>query len=318
MLKKIFAGILIFASAYLSFAQSPTIRMGLLKGVTSIPAAFLMENQPKLAVQDMTFTVYDSVQSELAAFLREEIDTAFISLEDGAKVCNLNEEKYVILGITQNLSLYLVSDDNSCKSIQDLNEKKILVTSKDSYPIKIFSYLFSKNKIEDNSSPAQVIFDDSLPAAQIPSKLITGQENYALLEEPFAGVTLRNSKKMKRQINLQKVYLENQENMICPHIVLLSHAEFAEKNRAMFTRFFSEYRRAVMWTNRNPLGAGLLAEKHQLGLSASLVKEVIPYSSFVWTGAKENRAQIEKALNIFLESAPSSIGGKLPADEVYY
>ena len=82
--------------------------------------------------------------------------------------------------------------------------------------------------------------------------------------------------------------------------------------------FEKQVEKAIAWTVKNPAQAGILAEKHKMGLAAAVVEKSIPNGSYVWVPAKKGRRQIEKLLSIFLENQPESIGGKLPAEGFYF
>jgi NitT/TauT family transport system substrate-binding protein len=68
----------------------------------------------------------------------------------------------------------------------------------------------------------------------------------------------------------------------------------------------------------NPAEAGALVEKHDLGLSAPVVAAAIPASNYVFQSAVEARPGLESLYRAFLEFAPQSIGGALPADTFYW
>ncbi|MBQ9908970.1 MAG: hypothetical protein IJM48_04145, partial [Treponema sp.] len=102
MIKKFSALFFVFLTAAVSFAQSPSIRLGVLKGIACTPCAYLIENREKLAVQNMSFKIYDSVQSELPALLKGELDLAFLNPGDAAKVFNKGGASLFALGVAQN------------------------------------------------------------------------------------------------------------------------------------------------------------------------------------------------------------------------
>ena len=77
-MKRFFCLALAFFSAFLISAQ-PSIRLGVLKGISCVPCAYLIENKEKLAVQNMEFKVFDSERTELPALLRGELDAGFQS-----------------------------------------------------------------------------------------------------------------------------------------------------------------------------------------------------------------------------------------------
>jgi hypothetical protein len=93
---------------------------------------------------------------------------------------------------------------------------------------------------------------------------------------------------------------------------------FAANNPVFMTALLAAYQQSLEWVRANPAEAGTLAEKHELGLRAPFVAASIPRSNFVYVSAMEARPSIEALFRVFLEYAPSSIGGKLPGANFYY
>ena len=74
---------------------------------------------------------------------------------------------------------------------------------------------------------------------------------------------------------------------------------------------------SIAWVTAQPLEAGALVEKQELGLKAGIAAKAIPRSAYVFTAAPEARGAVEALLGVFLELAPASVGGKLPDDGFY-
>ena len=93
---------------------------------------------------------------------------------------------------------------------------------------------------------------------------------------------------------------------------------FADANPAAVQRIIDDARSSIEWVIANPVEAGQLVEKHELGLRAPIVTAAIPNSNYVFIPALQARQSIEALLSIFLESNPVSVGGALPDDRFYY
>lgn len=99
---------------------------------------------------------------------------------------------------------------------------------------------------------------------------------------------------------------------------MVVRAEFANENPELLEQFLTEYQKAVEWTIANPGEAGMLTEKHRLGLIAGIVEKAIPVSNYTYIPAKNAKSSIEELLKLFLENDKSSLGGKLPDGKFYY
>ncbi len=100
--------------------------------------------------------------------------------------------------------------------------------------------------------------------------------------------------------------------------VMVCRADFARKYPAVVQKFLNSYKKATDWTVSHPQEAGVLVEKHTLGLKAEVAAASIPNANYVWIPAKKGRGDMEKLLSMFLFFAPESVGGTLPDDAFYF
>jgi len=309
----------LFTTAF-SLAQSPSIRLGLLKGLASSPAAYLMENQEKLTIQNMDFELFDSESGELTSLLQGKIDLAFLSTEAAAKVFNLREDSILILASVQYTNPYLVTNDENINSLSDLKGKKILAAGKNSLSELLFNDLLAKNSLVPGPSPQEVNLDFSLPPAIIPGQIISQKENYALLEEPFISIILEKSAKANRSLSIQKNYVQISGDLSAnfPKILLVARADFARENVSLLKRFITLYKNAESWTLKNPVKAASLIEKQGFGLQASIAKKALPYAGLTFKDSAACREEIERTLQLFMEADSQTIGGKIPGPEFYF
>lgn len=311
--KKIVTMALLFAVALFSFAQAPSIRLGVLKGISCAPCAYLIENKAKLAVQNMEFLVFDSEQAELPKLLRGELDMGFLTAEDAAKVFTAGKGALLLAGVVQNGNAVLLTSDESYHSLEDLRGKTILCGERNACEVAVFKSILSKNGIVSDSlesANSSVQFDFSVPMANIANKLITGEEKYALLSEPFASVAVNYAKNVRRAEIVQKLYAESEEGSSYPALVLVVRADFAQENHALVSRCVEVYRESLTWTNKNPSKAALLSEKHKLGLSQNVVRASIPNAQFLWRSASAAKLDFEKYLTV--------LGREIPNEEFYF
>lgn len=309
---KVGIAIIFFLSFFVS-AQSPSIKLGVLKGISCAPCAYLIENKEKLSVQNMNFQIFDSPQSELPKFLRGELDICFLSTKDAAKVFEKSDKKIVFLAVAQNENAYLLTNDETYGSLEDLKGKTIICPQKTSSETTLFNHILTKKEILSDStenSEISVKFDFSLPQANFANSLITGKSSYAIISEPYASVALLHSSKTVRAENLQKIYYELEESRSVPKMLLVARTDFVKTNRDLVRRFLDLYKNAVQWTNKNPSKAALLIEKHGLGLSFVIAKNSIPNSGLVFRESTIAKSDLEKYLTLMKRT--------LPTEEFYF
>ena len=321
MSKRFSCFFLIFSLSIAIWAQS-SIRLGVLKGISCAPCAYLIENKEKLAVQNMAFQVFDSAQSELPKLLRGEINMGFLAPENAAKVFEKTKGAVVAIGVVQNGNFSLITNEESYGSIEDLRGKTVLVPNEGSESI-VFNYILKKKQISVSNGFSSfdensVFLDFSVPTANIANNLILKKASYAILNEPYATIVMKNSLDCRRAEDFQKIYNEIEEWSSFPALLLVTRADFAKENRDLVKKVVEVYKQAIDWTKKNPAKAALFSEKHKLCINSAVAKNAIPLSALIFREAGAAKGDIEKYLSILIEEKFSSAPEKLPDEEFYF
>lgn len=297
------------------FAQEK-IRVGVLNGPSCIPAAYMMENDNKVAGAELTFENFADPQALLPKMIKKEIDIGFMPVNVAAKVFNSSNKAIICCAITGNGNLSVITTNKKIKKIDDLKNRTVYVAGAGATPEYMFKYILNKNNIDIEK---EITLDYTIPTAQIAANLISKKIEIAVVPEPFSTIAQIKSKDVFVAVDLQQEYQDFEgENNIYPLTVMVVRKEYADINTELLDAFLSEYKKSVEWTIENPVTAGKYTEKNELGLAAGVVTKAIPKSNYTFVIANEGQKSIEKLLNIFISFAPDSIGGKLPEQDFYY
>ena len=301
------------------FAQkSKTIRIGLLNGPTCVPAAYLMENKTEVSGAELTYEKFADPQALLPKMVKNEIDIGFMPANVAAKVYNAGNKSIICCAVVGLGNLSLITTDENIRRFTDLKDKTVYVAGQGATPEYLLKYLLQENKISYGEK-GEVKLDFSIPTAQLASQLISGKIQYAVMPEPFVTIAKLKSENQFYILDLQKEYLElSGAKNIYPLSVMVVRADFAKQNPQLLEVFLSEFEKSVAWTVENPVLAGELSQKFELGLSALVVEKSIPLSNYVFIFAKDAESEIKDLLSIFMKGDKNSIGGKLPDSGFYY
>ena len=303
-MKRTMAAVIFAALSSAIFAQ----KVGVLNGPSGIPCAYLME-QAENGGSKCEFEKFASAQNELPKLMKGEIDIGFLPPNAAAKVYNSSKGAVLCLGIAGNGNLFLITKDESVKSVKDLDGKTIACAGQGATPEYMMNYLMKKNSIKST-------LDFTTPNAEIAAALIEGKFDYALVPEPFATVAESKDESVKR-LSISDEF-KAAEGTDFPMTLLVANAAYAKKHKKEIKKFISDFEKASGWTVKNPTEAGKLVEKHSLGLKAAVAAKSIPNAAYTWKPAKKGKGEVEKLLGIFLENSPEAIGGKLPDEKFYY
>ena len=139
----------------------------------------------------------------------------------------------------------------------------------------------------------------------------------AVLPEPFTTQALKSNPQVHVPFSLDALWQEATGRPGYPMSVFVMRDALLRERPATAKAIADAYESSIAWVRAHPAEAGVLVEKHDLGLKAALAGAAIPRSAYVFTPARAARADVEALLSVFLYVAPKSIGGKLPGPDFY-
>lgn len=308
----------LFAAATLCAAtdkkDDSVLRVATLNGPSSVPVAYLYEHAPSLPGTAARFEVLASATAVLPKLITGEVSVGVLPPNAAAKVYTANNGAVIVLGVCGNGNLFLLTKDTSVRTLADLRGKTVACAGQGATPEYVFRFVLGAAGIGADA----VRLDFSLANADIAAALAAGRVEYALVPEPFATVAQLKSRAIVRAVDVQESYAAATGGASYPMTVLVANAAYAAAHKDVVDAFIAAYRAAVAWTNAHPREAGLLVQKHTLGLTAAVVERSIPNAAYVWQSAPAARADIERLLGVYLRTAPQAVGGALPGDGFYY
>ncbi|HOV37954.1 MAG TPA: ABC transporter substrate-binding protein [Spirochaetales bacterium] len=312
-LKTLFFSVVCLASTAVLFAQTQTVRIAALKGPTGLGMIKLFQEKPELA---------PSVQSEYFAFaspdillprlLNGEIDVAALPANLAVNIYN-RKVPYALAAIIGNGVLYCVSTDPKIEGLESLAGTTLQNVAKGSTPEFILRHILEVKGLKDTVT---VVYKYApMELAQV---LIAGREKTGVLPEPFATKVLRARPEAHIVCDFQEEWKKlYPDTPVYPMTALVVKIDFLKSHPDLVKKFLSLYQTSQDWVKKNPEEAGVLAESLSFGIEREDAKEAIPRCNLTYIPAKEAKFTMERFLNILLQFAPESIGGKLPDDGFY-
>ncbi|MBP5175366.1 MAG: ABC transporter substrate-binding protein [Treponema sp.] len=290
-MKKISAALVLFLLVSVCPILAQTVAY--LNGPSAIPVAYLMEEN-----SEYDFLSCASAQIALPKLIKGEADFGFLPPNVAAKAYTESNEAIVCLGICGNGNIFLLTKDEAFSDLSELEGKTVSCAGQGATPEYVMNYILRKKHIEN------VTLDFSTPNAQIAPMLISGKFDFAVVPEPFASVAQNTDGSVKRY-SLSEEFSSLTGGKDFPMTVLVVNKKYAKKHKKQIAKFIKAYESAVNRTVANPKEAAGLAEKHELGLKASVAEKAIPNCAFTWVPAKKSKAEIEMLLNLFDQTLPN-------------
>jgi NitT/TauT family transport system substrate-binding protein len=302
------------------FAQSPSpLTIYAIKGPSAVGLIRLFENPPQ--VPGLQIRVEALAQADLMAarIIAGEAKIGVLPVNMAAKIAasqglTPSGRSIQAAAVVGTGMLSLLSSDPGVRRFEDLKGKTVEVAGQGATPDYVFRRILQAHGLRPG---ADITLRYSLAYPEIAQSLIAGRIPTALLPEPFATMALTGRPELRVIGDIQAEWANPGGRANYPMTALVVDAEFARTRPDAIRAILDACRASSEWVIAHPAEAGVLAEKHGLGLSAQVVRAAVPKSNYVFIPAREARPAIEALLGAFLEFAPESIGGALPANSFY-
>lgn len=219
--------------------------------------------------------------------------------------------------------LWMVSRDETLKTLADFKGKEIAMPFRGDMPDIIFNKLVAESGLDAKKDFNLRFVANPLDAMQL---LIMRRVDHALLAEPAVSMALRKTQSFPLKIIAPDLFrsadIQQEWGRLLKRESRIPQAGVAVINNELddyvIQRFIEEYEKATLWVKTNPDEAGIMVAERIKMLTAEAVSDSIKVSQFDDVKASEARAELEFFFNILLEKSPSLIGGKIPDDGFYY
>lgn len=295
-------------------ASGAPLRLGSLKGPTGVGMIHLFEGGSDLPA-GVAFTVeaVASADAMVARLLSGELDAAVLPLNLAVKLYNSGVD-YRLLAVVGNGMVRVVSTDPTVSKLADLKGRDVYVAGQGATPEFVLRAL-ARHAGLDPDRDFRMVFSMAQP--EIAASVVAGRVSLAVLPEPFATMALSGNKDAFVPFSLSALWSEATGMKDYPMSVFVASGKAIKEKPFALSAIMREYDRSLSRVKADPAQAGALAEKHALGIKAQVASASIPTSAFVFIEAADARPEVEAMLRVFLETAPASIGSKLP-DSAFY
>lgn len=299
-----------------SAAEKTTIKVATLKGPTGLGMLKLMQdNDAKTAANQYVFTLAGAPDEIVSKISTGEVDVAAVPTNLAATLYNKTNGKIQLAAINTLGVLSLLTNGETIRSIADLKGKTIYASGQGSTPEYAINYILQQNGLTVGKDVTVKYLTEH---AELATQMISGKVKIAVLPEPFVTQVTAKSKTSKVALNLTEEWNKVAgSKSVLTMGCLIVRKDFAEKNKAAFDSFLSEYKASAEYTNTQGKDAAALSEKYGI-MPAAVAQKAIPNCNIVYIDGAEMKAKIPDFLNILFKANPKSVGGKLPGDDFYY
>jgi NitT/TauT family transport system substrate-binding protein len=284
-----------------------------IKGSSGVGIIRLFEEPPRISGFDVKVEALAQADLVAARFLSGEAQVGILPPNMAAKIRSSGKDIQAAAVAGAGM-LSLLSADPGVRSIEDLRGKTVEVAGQGATPDYVFRRILNFHGLTPDRD---VALGYSLAPPEIAQSLVAGRVTRALLPEPFATMALAGRLGLVTVSDVQEEWIKTGGIGNYPMTLLVVDGAFASANAGAVAQILDAVKNSIEWVKANPAGAGALAEKHDLGLSAPVVAAAVPRSNYVFIPAAGARPSLEALFSVFLENAPASIGA-MPGDGFYW
>ncbi len=289
------------------------VNIAFLKGPTGLGAVKLMEdNEQGSTLNNYNISLVAAPEEIVGKITSKEIDIAAIPTNLAASLFSKTNGGVKLIAINTQGVLYLLTNDDSVTSLDDLKGKPIYATGQGSTPEYLLNFILEKN----NLSNLDVVYKSE--HAELATLLASESEPItALLPEPFVTSAMMKNENIRVVCDLTKEWAKHTNNTPLSMGVMIARAEFLEQNEDAVHKFLEEYRASTEYVNQNITDSANLSEKFDI-MKSAVAEKAIPRCNIVCIKGDEMKTSAKQLLEIFYNANPKSVGGNLPDESFYY
>lgn len=297
-------------------AQKATIRLGGLKGPTSMGMVKLLDDAEQgLTANEYEFTMAGSADELTPKILKGELDILAVPANLGAVLYSNSNGAVQMAAINTLGVIYIVEKGGeTVTDWQSLKGQTIYATGKGSTPEYALNYLLAQNGLDPEKD---VTVDWKSEPTEVVAALAAQDSGIAMLPQPFVTVAQTQVDGLRVALDLTKSWDELNNGSKFVTAGLIVRREFAENNPETLAAFLKEYASSTAYVNDNVEAAALLVEKYDI-VKAPIAQKAIPYCNIVCITGEEMQATLDGYFAVLFEQNPAAVGGTMPDDGFYW
>lgn len=293
------------------------VKAGSLKGPTSMGLVSLMDQAKKgEALNTYDFTMVTAADELLAKVVSGDLDIALVPANVASVLYNKTKGNVTVIDINTLGVLYVVSGDDSIKTIADLKGKTVYMTGKGTTPDYVINYLLAENGLTKDD----VTLEYKSEATEVAAVLKENSDAIGLLPQPFATVAMAQNENLKLVLDLTKEWetLQGDSGSQLVTGVTIVRNDFLADNKEAVDNFLKEHKDSADYAASNPDETAELVAAQGIIEKAPVAKKALPYCNITCITGEDMKAALSGYLQVLFDQEPSSVGGTLPADDFYY
>lgn len=262
-----------------------------------------------------SFTLTSDPTQIVSLISNKEVDIAACPLNLAANLYKKTQGGIKILGLNTLGVLYFVTNGAELNDVKELKGKTVYATGQGTTVEYILNYILEGNGLTVGEDVKVEYLSEH---SELVAQMAKGDVEYGVLPQPFVTVATTQNSNLKVALSLteewNKISPETKLSMGC----VIARSEFIENNPEAVETFIKENKSSVEFVNSDVAAAAELVVKHGIIAKAPIAQKAIPECNIVFIDGEEMKTIANANYKVYFDADPTSIGGAIPADDIYY
>lgn len=277
----------------------------------------LMDDADKgTARHDYAVSMHGTADEIAPLLIKGDLDVALVPANLASVLYNKTQGAIQVAAVNSLGVLYIVSKDDTIKTVADLKGKTILSTGKATMPGYVLTYILEQNNLTVGTDVQVEYYSEATEVAA--AMQLSGDSAVAMLPQPYVT-------SLQMQIEGLQVVLDmTQEwDKISPTSglvtgVVVARKDFIAQNKAAFDEFLADYSASAAFVNENVAEAAAMIVQREIVAKEPIAQKAIPACNIVSITGADMKAKVSGYLEVLHTQNAESVGGALPQDDFYY
>ena len=293
------------------------VRVGSLKGPTSMGILFLMDKAEKGGTDDTyDFRMAVGADELLPLMVQGDLDIALVPANVAAVLYQRTEGGVVAIDVNTLGVLYIVTGSTEINSVDDLAGKTIYLTGMGTTPEASLRYVLKENGLTEGDYTLEFKSE----ATEVAAVLAEDPTAIGLLPQPFVTAALLQNQELHVALDLNeewhKVQGESGSGMVTG--VTVVRKAFLEEHPETVKAFLEEHAESVAAINSDPDTGAALAVAQGIVAKEPIARQAIPDCNIVCITGEEMKTALSGYLEVLAGFDAAMVGGQVPGDDFYY
>lgn len=305
--------------SYMGSTDATEVNVGMIMGPPSMGMGWMIhENEEGNTYNDYNFEVGGVDYTALASKLNTgDYDIIHCPSNVGAILYNNKDlkEEVEVIDISNLGLLYILTTDDSIKSMDDLKGRTVYSIGEGGPPEYTFGYLLDQEDLSDD-----VNFSFRSTPFEVLNLLQDEEHSIALLPQPFVEVAKLLVPDLKVPIDITEEWdnLKLESGAESVTTITIVRKKFLEEHEQAVVEYLNLLKKSVAYSLSHVDEAAEWTDTYETFLNPEVAADAIPYVNMCAITGQEMKEKLEGFLKIMYDYNPDAVGGSMPDDDFYY